>query len=306
MLKGNHPMKTTNEPTIAPEEKSSKAGLFFTALALAALMVSAVVGGAAFTIYRQFSTMPGGEQASTAHQPPTTRLAKSSTRVNQDHPAGAVPMNRRVAAEASDRSDFRYADNTVLPPAAARRVIAAWRSNPVVSNVPPPLMKTAQETSEEASNVPPEGAPDRSNRVRLTDPNSRYIIGANGRVIGVDGSAGAAAEARRQQAVPVAAPVQTPPMEVRVAVPVQVRAAIPVTPGEEDVAAQAGDGYGYTNASQYVPVRRAQPAVANARSFDAASYLSRQDDLRGQLNVNPTSRAAGYRYDFRLPESSNR
>ena len=190
-------MKTTNDMPIAPEEKPAKSQMFFTALALSALMVSAVGGGAAFMIYHQFASMPASAQAQGER---TEHLA-------------TVPMARPVVAAASERSDYRQVDNTVLPPAEARRVIAAWKSNPVVSNVPAPLAKTAEESSEEANNRPP-----------LTDPDSHYIVSAyTGKVIGVDGSAGAAAEVRRAVAV------QAPSPEVRTASAVQVRAALPVT-----------------------------------------------------------------------------
>ena len=274
-------MTTINQPPTSPEDKTSKTTVFFTALALATLMVSATVGGAAFMIYHEFSAIPDGAQV--VRGPQTTRLVKASA------PAETGSMTRRVAAEASDRSDYQYADNTVLPPAEARRVIAAWTSNPVLPRVPAPLAKSDDSEPADTADRPP-----------LTDSGSHYIVSQRtGQVIGVDGSAGAAIEARQAQAVPVA--VQTPPPEVRVASAVPVRAALPVNPDE--VVASDVQSSVVTNGAQYVPVRRAQPVTAG-RSFDAASYLAAQDNVpvaRAQA-VNPTSRAAGYRHDFRLPD----
>ncbi len=276
-------MKTTNDLPIVPEEKPAKSNLFFTALAFSALAVSAVGGGAAFMIYHQFSSMPAGTPVATTPGAQTEHLA-------------TVPMARPAAVQTEDRSDYRRVDNTVLRPAEARRVIAAWRSNPVVSTAPPPLTKTADEVSQGTGNRPP-----------LTDPDSHYIVSAStGRVIGVDGSAGAAAEMRRAQAVPVAVAVQTPPPEVRVASAVQVRAAVPVVSGDEDTLDPQNSGF--TNGVQVVPVRRAQ-SVATGRNFNAASYLAAEDDRlmsRAQAVVTPASRDNGYRHDFRLPDFSNR
>ena len=275
-------MTTINQPPTSPEDKTSKTTVFFTALALAALMVSATVGGAAFMIYHEFTAMPEAAQA--ARGPQTTRLLKSSAQ------GEAAPLTRRVAAEASDRSDYQYADNTVLPPAEARRVIAAWTSNPVLPRVPAPLATSDDVAVADAGDRPP-----------LTDSGSHYIVSPRtGQVIGVDGSAGAAADARRAEAIPVAVAVQTPPPEVRVASAVPVRAAIPVSPDEAD--ASNPQSPVVTDGTQYVPVRRAQPVTAS-RAFDATSYLA-QDNVpvaRAQA-VNPTSRAAGYRHDFRLPD----
>ena len=278
-------MTTINQPPAPPEEKTSKTTVFFTALALAALMVSATVGGAAFIIYHEFSAMP--DTAQTARGPQTTSLAKLSTQ------AEMAPMTRRVAAESSDRSDYQYADNTILPPAEARRVIAAWTSNPVLPRVPAPLAKSDNDETTDAGDRPP-----------LTDSGSHYIVSQRtGQVIGVDGSAGAAVEARQAQAIPVAVAVQMPPPEVRVASAVPIRAALPVSPDEVD--ASNPQYPAVTDGAQYVPIRRAQP-VAASRSFDAASYLA-QDNVpvaRAQA-VNPTSRAAGYRHDFRLPDQGS-
>ncbi len=277
-------MKTFNDSLTAQEEKSRKSNLFFTALTLSALMVSAVGGGAAFMIYHEFAAMPGDAQAAVTHVPQTTRLTKLANASSLDRLAPTTPMNRPVAAESSDHSDFRYADNTVLPPAEARRVIAAWRSNPVVSNVPPALEKLPDAVTEEAANRPP-----------LTDPESHYIVSATtGQIVGVDGSVSAAAEARRQPA-PVALAAQLPPPEVRVATPVQVRAALPVTPDDAD-ASYTQDSIVPT-AAQPVPVRHAQ-AVVTGRSFDAASYLASEDNrpvMRAQAIITPASRTAGYR-----------
>ena len=284
-------MKTINQPLISPEDRTRKSTVFFTALSLAALMVSATVGGAAFMIYHEFSTMPGAAQAASARGLQTVALANFSDQ------AETAPMTRRVAAGSSDRSDYQYADNTVLPPAEARRVIAAWTSNPLLPRVPAPLAK--------ADDIVASNAAGENDRPPLTDAGSHYIVSQQtGQVIGVDGSAGAAVEARRAATLPVAVAVQTPPPEVRVASAVQVRPAIPVNPDELD--ATATQYPGATDGSQYIPVRPAQP-VATGRSFDAASYLANQDNVpvaRAQA-VNPTSRAMGYRQDFRLPDLGN-
>ena len=148
-------------------------------------------------------------------------------------------------------------------------------------------------------------AADTGDRPPLTDSGSHYIVSRlTGQVVGVDGSAGAAVEARQAQAIPVTVAVQTLPPEVRVASAVPVRAAIPVNPDEVD--ASNPQYLAVTDGAQYVPVRRAQP-VTVGRAFDAASYLA-QDNVpvaRAQA-VNPTSRAAGYRHDFQLPDQGSR
>ena len=283
-------MKTINQPLTSPEEKTSKSAVFFTALALAALMVSATVGGAAFMIYHEFSAMPGATQTELSRGPQTVRLTRFSEQTE------TAPLTRRVAAESSDHSDYRYADNTVLPPAEARRVISAWTSNPLLPRVPAPLAKSDDIAASDAAGE--------NDRPPLTDAGSHYIVSQRtGQVIGVDGSAGAAIEARRAQAVPAAVAVQTPPPEVRVASAVQVRAALPVNPNDADTAPQYQDT---TEGAQYVPTRRAQPVTAG-RSFDANSYLANQDNVpvaRAQA-VNLTSRVSGYRHDFRLPDLGN-
>ena len=282
-------MKTINEPLTSPEDKTSKATVFFTALALSALMVSATVGGAAFIIYHEFTAMPDSAQAVVTRLPQTVRLAKSFPQEQ------TAPLTRRVAAESSDRSDYQYADNTILPPAEARRVIAAWTSNPLLPRVPAPLANSDDVAATDSDSRPP-----------LTDVGSHYIVSQRtGQVIGVDGSASAAAEARVERAIPVAVAVQTPPPEVRVASAVPVRPAIPVNPDDPDAVSPQYPAA--TDGSQYVPVRRAQPVTAG-HSFDAASYLASQDSvpvLRAQA-VNPTSRAAGYRHDFQLPDQTGR
>ena len=266
-------MKTTQQTP----GRSSKAAQFFTALALAALLVGATGGGAAFMIYRSFNAMPSDDaKLATARRPQTVQMAANR---------GTLPDHENIT---SDAPDFRRVDNTVLSPVAARRVIAAWRSNPVVSSAPAPLTTTPEEASVQASNRPP-----------LSDPESRYIVSAEtGRVLGVDGTKGAQMEVRRAEAVAI----QNPNPEVRIATAVQVRRAQPVETGETEY------GYVQDDNTRYVPVRRAQSAPA-AGSFDATDYLAREDSrrmtARGQA-ANPNSRAAGFRYDFSLPDSGNR
>ena len=300
-------MTTTHLTPNAPEAKPGKTTLLFTALALATVMVSAAGGGAAFMLYHEFSATPDKPEASSVRGVRLDRLSGSA----DDRQTDSAPMTRPVAAEASDRSDYRFADNTILPPAEARRVIAAWTSNPVVSRVPAPLEPSADTAA--VANRPP-----------LNDSGSHYFVdAATGQVVGVDGSVSAAIEARqaeaerqaearriqedkafRVQAVPVEVAVQTPP-EIRVASAVQVRAALPVNPDDTAVANDA-PYVPASNSVQYVPVRRAQP-VAAGRSFNAASFLASEDNrpvLRAQP-VNPTSRAAGYRHDFQLPDQGN-
>ena len=102
-------MKTINQPLTSPEDKTSKTTLFFTALALAALMVSATVGGAAFIIYHEFSAMPEGAQAS--HGPQTVRLANSYAQADAvpTGPGGSrrEPRTARITGMPTTRFSLR-------------------------------------------------------------------------------------------------------------------------------------------------------------------------------------------------------
>ena len=253
---------TINQTLAAHQEKTGKTKAIFTALAVTALLASAAAGGAGFMIYHEFSAIPAAARLTASHEA-SSQPAQNAAPATREGWVSTAPMYRPVAATSADRSDYQFADNTVLPPAAARRVIAAWVSNPLLPKIPAPLSP--------AASIPAAG------------------LGATG---------GEVAEVRRALPVPVA--IQTPPPEVRVASAVQVRAALPVDPEAVDGTDTAG-----SDASVEVenaPVRRAQP-VTSGRRFDASSYLASQDAtpvLHGEI-VNPTSRAAGYHHDFRLP-----
>ncbi len=103
----------------------------------------------------------------------------------------------------------------------------------------------------------------------LTNPSSRYITDAHGRIIGIDGTAGAVAEARAELAN-TARTMSTQPAdyapEIRVAYPVVTRKALSVD-GNTPVASPASfDAQAELASDDARPVLRAIPVVHSTRS----------------------------------------
>ena len=143
----------------------------------------------------------------------------------------SLAANRFVAAEDSDKPQFTYADNRSDDMPAPRGQV---RSAATATAVPPPLEPTAEDAAPVS----------RKDVARLMDPGSRYIVDENtGRVIGIDGTAGATEEARQQ------APVAPRPERT-------VRAALPVDSLSSDLPPPKPE--------LYPAVRRAMPVVDEA------------------------------------------
>ena len=273
-------MKTT----VTLGKTTRTAGKLLFALLLLFVAVAVGFGGTALFVYHQFgeARRPAQPARSTAadHRP-----AAQPVRGATDE--GSQP--RRVAALPSDQSQYTYADNNDgQPTAPAKRTRAT-------AGVPAPL-----EASTEVSGV---SSP-------LNDPESHYIVDSQtGRVVGIDGSAGARREEeqdrlQQQSAPPRAVAVRTPPPEVRVASPVLADG----QPVYHGIAAPAANPAG----SQYLPVRKALPVAPDkvnptVRVFNAGEYMMNDQDrpvLRAQA-VTPTSaRAVKTVWVYRLPDSS--
>ena len=235
----------------------------FLVLAIVVLASLVGVGGAALWIYGRPVSIPTVAQ----HSAPRLKaeVASSETRdfpqlspVQSDSdaparltPARYVPSESEIAT-VSDTPRYTYVSYDGGRQQAHLRVMT------VLSNsVPAPLAAPA---AEESTPVETAGRPP------LIDSASRYITDAQGRVIGIDGTASAAAEAQAQgTTVARALPVQPTDFapEVRIATPVVTRKALPVD----------GDA-----------------PVANPASFDAQAELS-QDDARPVLRAIPVARS---------------
>ena len=221
------------------------------------------VGGAALWIYGR----PVAAPTTASHSAPRLKADVAATEarvfpklrpVQSDNdepaqltPARYVPSDSEIAT-VSNTPRYTYVSYN------GGRQQAHLRVNTVLSaSVPAPLANqtTAETSPAEATDRPP-----------LNDVASHYITDARGCVIGVDGTAGAAAEARAQQvtvarALPVA-PANVNP-EIRVAYPVVTRKALPV-----DVDA---------------------PVVNRPTAFDARAELASQDD-RPVLHALPVAK----------------
>ena len=265
-------------------------GKMFFGLVLLTAAVGAGFGGTALIVYHQL----GGSRPADLRTANLTRvehkeLARPVLPVAES--TKDLPQTRRVAATSTDVPTYTYADNSAgqpsLPP----------KRQKTVANIP-----AALETSAEPQVGP--SAPD-----NLNDPESHYIVDARtGRVVGIDGTAGAqreAGEQRRLDAAPRAVAVQTPPLEVRVASAVMEEGQ-PVYHGAQPITTNVPG-------SQYVPVRRAKPvtadsaALADARDFNVAAYLAddRSHPVSRAQPVYPASvRTARAIHVFRLPDGT--
>ncbi len=271
--------------TPALENTTRTVGKVFLALTLLLIAVVVGFGGTALFVYHQFGDVRRPVQPMhTVERRPLAPPAQSTA----DQGSGL----RRVTNVPSDQSAYTYADNNGGQPTAPGK-----RAHPT-SAVPAPLAAPTQ-----GSDVP--SAP-----ASLNDPESHYIVDSRtGRVIGIDGSAGARREAEEeniQQRLmpPRAVAVQTPPPEVRVASPVLADGQ-PVYHGAA-VAPTSAAG------SQYLPVRRALPVAPSEtnvpeRVFNAGEYMANDQDrpvLRTQAVVPAGARVVKTVRVYRLPDGS--
>ena len=180
-----------------------------------------------------------------------------------------------MAALSSDQSRYTYADNNSGRPSTPTK-----RERPV-AGVPAPL----------ENSVPPTDIP--SSTAGLNDPESRYIVDSRtGRVVGIDGSAGARREEMEEQrlleSAPRAVAVRTPAPEVRVASAV-TEVSQPIFHDVPNVSTVSAD-------PQSLPVRRALPVTAEManqepRNFNVAEYMAgdRSHRVMPARPVNPGS-----------------
>ena len=247
----------------------------FMVFALVALASLIGVGGAALWIYGR----PGN----------TLSVAKQSS------------LPSKVDATADDTRDFPRlspvrSDVTPAQLTAARYMptdteIATLSDTPRYTNISynggrqqAYLLVNTVLSSSPAASIDDESAPVQdADRPPLTDTASHYITDDQGRVVGIDGSAGAVADAREQHPnVARALPVQSRSVahEVRVASPVAVRKAMPV---DDDATAPSPTGFNVQDElarDDDRPVLRAEPVARAARSA-RPSMFGASDDLNG-------------------------
>ena len=227
--------------------------LLRTILVLGLLVAAALVGVgvAGFIAYRQVGgnttlAHPSPRAAAPAEEtvvPRTVALSSIETWEGQAimmDVSASLAANRFIAAAgSSDRPQFSYAD--YQPDARGTAVNTG--------DVPPALEPASPERMPAAIPAQP----------ILSDPGSRYIINPNtGLIVGIDGTAGAQAEARQQseeQQRRDAAIAARREREARAALPVDAPVASGLPPAKPDM---------------YPAIRRAEPVDAPVAGADAA------------------------------------
>lgn len=180
---------------------------------------------------------------------------------------------------------------------ARLKVNTVLSSKPDVQAVDAPAALSSSVVSDSSPNDENDNGP------TLSDPGSHYIIDKNtGRVVGIDGTAGAAMEVRRAQPVaPPASPtIRNPVPEVRVASPV-MQYGRPLFEGDRPVQAAIP-------ASNYVPTRRALPvnpgdADDNPPAFNAAAELA--DDGTPVQRATPVTPPATRKRAYEWSDSTS-
>ena len=251
----------------------------FLVIAMVTLASLIGVGGAVLWIYGRPVTAQAVNKSETLSArtdligndervfPVLTPVQTESDSPAQLTPARYVPTDSEIAT-VSDTPRYTYISYN------GGRQQAHLRVNTVLStSVPAPLVSHAEQAL-------PEQSDDQSS---LTDPASHYITNADGRVIGIDGTAGAASEANAQSmAVDRALPVQPKSFEpeVRVAAPVVVRKATPVDDDETAVPQTSGFSVqSELSREDEGIVTRAQPVTRATRSTRPTMFGA-SDDLR--------------------------
>ena len=247
---------------------SALSGLLLKTLAVFALLIAAGVAGVGIAALFAFRDVGGlhtaasrtvqataqDDEATTPRVISLSRIERwqgQSIAMNVD---ASLSANRFVAAEASDRPQFTYADNESAP-------------------VPAPIV-AATTVAEPAALE--EAAPVKRSQVpRLTDPGSHFIVDDNtGRIIGIDGTSGALSEARQ-----AATQLPHPAREVRAALPVDAVIPSDLPPPKPNL---------------YPAIRRAMPidetadsAPEQPQAFNAANELA--DDEKPVLRAQPVT-----------------
>ncbi len=254
------------------------------AMVLAASLIG--VGGAAIFIYRQMGnsasvskTLPGKGKTAVFDTDAATRLEPTpapSAEMADRHPATPTVAESTEwhFAEFSDKP--RYIDVTY----DGGRQHARLKVNTVLSSKPDVATQSSlvSDTTDDSTDL----------TTPLNDPDSHYIVDKEtGRVIGIDGSAGAAKEVRRAQPVTAtfpAATIRNPVPEVRVASPV-LDYGRPVFDDERPVQAAIP-------ASQFLPTRKALPVEPGDLSEPPAPN-STDGVVDGSLPVRRTRPVSG-------------
>ncbi len=262
-------------------------GKMFFGFLLLVLAVAAGFGGTALIVYHQLGGSRSAEsRIAERARPERKEAARPVTPVVGNDNASS--QTRPVVAMPSDVPAYTYADNNNGQPSLPDKRHKPVDSVPAALDTP-----TTEPTATD----------------NLNDPESHYIVDSRtGRVVGIDGTAGARREAaeeqRRLDAAPRAVAVQTPEPEVRVASAVTEEGQ-PVYHDATSTNANVSLG------SQSVPVRRAMPVTADATTepnrFNVAEYLA-DDQNRMSLRAQPAyptgTRVARAARMFRLPDGT--
>lgn len=257
----------------------------FVVLSLVVVASVIGVGGAAMFIYHQM-----GNSVSVAKASPRESVDRTYPKL-QAVSSGKAAADWEIA-ELSDKPRFTYVSYDGGRRRARLRVTTVLDSRRADNSMPPPLTPGESDVMPTVS--------DEGQRPPLAEPASKYIISEHtGRVIGIDGTAGAAMEAR--QYVP----------EVRVAAPVLENGRAVFRSGNNRVLSET------PVQTQFMPVRRALPVEPSDRepddvggvvsspstSFSVERELADEDDVPVQraLPVNRAPRPANQGRIFRLP-----
>ena len=257
------------------------------------------VGGASLFIYRQMTKEVTVTKAAQKTPGTAASASKGEQSGTSPHPVEAG-ANHAVIPDVADSTEWHFAEFSGQPRYIdvtydGGKQHARLKVNTVLSpELDPPSSSVGNaDTSDDGDSSFP-----------LSDPGSRYIIDKNtGKVVGVDGSAGAALDDRRARAAAPVNPAPTirnPVPEVRVASPV-LQYGRPLFEGDRPVQA-------VVPGSNYVPTRRALPVDPDASdsSFNASSELT--DDGQPVQRAVPVYRSQNPpRNDrtFQLPDNTS-
>ncbi len=240
----------------------------FLVVAIVLLASLVGVGGAALWIYGRPMAAPVTSQHSSARLKADVAATEARTfpklspvQADDDAPAQLTPA-RYVPAD-SEIATFSGTPRYTYVSYNGGRQQAHLSVRTVLSDsVPAPL--TVQVNDDSTADRPP-----------LTDAASHYITDSHGRVIGVDGTAGASAEASAQE-VPVARALPAQPtsmaQEVRVAYPVVTRKALPVDADVPVTSPAAFDVQAELSREDAQPVLHAIPVARATRSTQPSMF----------------------------------
>ena len=275
------------QPFNRPPSLLSRAwkGFLSVSLVLVLVVIASLigVGGASLFIYRQMSKEVTVVKNSDGKNPSVSSGVDSSSQPKVAQSSSLDPgAHHSEIPTVADSSEWHFAEFSDQPRYIdvtydGGRQHARLKVNTVLS----PELNTASSVTND------ENPDDGDNTIQLSDPGSHYILNKDGRVVGVDGTVGAAQEVRRAQAVQVpSSTIRNPVPEVRVASPV-LQYGRPLFEGDQP--AQSTGLH-----STYVPARRALPINPGSNpSFNAAAEVA--DD------GTPVQRALPIYRDPRLP-----